>query len=287
VTTRPSAWSPDGRRGSPRGSPMSSARSPALRSRSTPELKRSTADSPRSRAAAWYSSWVVTGRLSAALSRSSARRSRSSASRSRTSASTARTNGGPAPDGVAAWPGPLRRPGAWPLADPRRSGSGRLTVPGVTGCRRPTAEGPFAELAWEVSVDAGSRPVRPRPCRRPVMAASLPYRPGTHENLEDCPTEVHDLRAQLETRPVTDQAKGLLIAQHRVHLRGCLPGARRGAQHENRKLRDTARSMVDGRPSRLVVSRDAGDTPPGRPRRRPRSGLTAYDVKPLKVMCRA
>jgi len=78
------------------------------------------------------------------------------------------------------------------------------------------------------------------------MAASLPYRTGAHESLEDCQTEVQDLLAQAETRPVIDQAKGLLIAKH-----GCTPERAfqmlaEASQRENRKLRDIARAMVEG-----------------------------------------
>jgi len=78
------------------------------------------------------------------------------------------------------------------------------------------------------------------------MVASLPYRPGTHENLEDCQTEVQDLRAQLETRPVIDQAKGLLIAKHGCTSERAFQLLAEASQRENRKLRDIARAMVDG-----------------------------------------
>jgi hypothetical protein len=47
------------------------------------------------------------------------------------------------------------------------------------------------------------------------MAASLPHRTGSYEKLEDCQTEVQDLRAQVQTRPEIKQAKGSLIAKHR------------------------------------------------------------------------
>jgi AmiR/NasT family two-component response regulator len=82
------------------------------------------------------------------------------------------------------------------------------------------------------------------------MATFLPEK-GTsapaesHTDLEDCQSEVADLKAALTTRPVIDQAKGILMAE-----RGCTPeeafallsGA---SQRDNRKVRDIARAMVD------------------------------------------
>jgi AmiR/NasT family two-component response regulator len=50
------------------------------------------------------------------------------------------------------------------------------------------------------------------------MAALLPESARPHESLDDCRDEVQDLRAALKSRPVIDQAKGMLIAEH-----GCTP----------------------------------------------------------------
>jgi len=65
-------------------------------------------------------------------------------------------------------------------------------------------------------------------------------------DLDECHDEVADLRAALETRPVIDQAKGMLIAEH-----GCSPDEAfdmisTASQRNNRKVRDIARAMVDG-----------------------------------------
>ena len=76
------------------------------------------------------------------------------------------------------------------------------------------------------------------------MTASIPGRAEPHENLNDCEDEVEDLRAALESRPVIDQAKGMLIAEH-----GCSPAEAfqmisHASQRENRKVRDIAEAMV-------------------------------------------
>jgi AmiR/NasT family two-component response regulator len=67
-----------------------------------------------------------------------------------------------------------------------------------------------------------------------------------HSSLDDCQDEVDDLRTAMETRPVIDQAKGVLIAE-----RGCSPEEAFGmlsaaSQRDNRKVRDIARAIVDG-----------------------------------------
>ena len=77
------------------------------------------------------------------------------------------------------------------------------------------------------------------------MAAPLPDNAEPHDTLEDCEDEVHHLRAALRSRPVIEQAKGMLIAEH-----GCSPDAAfqmisHASQRENRKVRDVAEAMVD------------------------------------------
>jgi AmiR/NasT family two-component response regulator len=82
------------------------------------------------------------------------------------------------------------------------------------------------------------------------MATFLPEKDTSapaesHTELEDCQSEVEDLKAALTTRPVIDQAKGILMAE-----RGCtaeeafalLSGA---SQRDNRKVRDIARAIVE------------------------------------------
>jgi response regulator NasT len=81
------------------------------------------------------------------------------------------------------------------------------------------------------------------------MATFLPEK-GTsapaesHTDLEDCQSEVEDLKAALTTRPVIDQAKGILMAE-----RGCTPDEAfdllsNASQRDNRKVRDIARAIV-------------------------------------------
>ena len=78
------------------------------------------------------------------------------------------------------------------------------------------------------------------------MTAFTPDDASTvHADLDDCNDEVEDLRATLRSRPVIDQAKGILIAE-----RGCTPDEAfdmlcAASQRENRKVRDIAEAMVD------------------------------------------
>jgi len=73
-----------------------------------------------------------------------------------------------------------------------------------------------------------------------------------HTDLDHCQEEVEDLRNALETRPVIDQAKGVLIARH-----GCTPDEAfdmlcTASQRNNRKVREIAAGIVstmqDGAP---------------------------------------
>ena len=78
------------------------------------------------------------------------------------------------------------------------------------------------------------------------MAALVPDSSSSPDGLEDCQDEVRDLRAALVTRPVIEQAKGMLIAN-----RGCSPDEAfqmltDASQRSNRKLREVAKAMVDG-----------------------------------------
>ena len=76
------------------------------------------------------------------------------------------------------------------------------------------------------------------------MATFAPEDRPVHTALDDCQEEVDDLRAALESRPVIDQAKGVLVARH-----GCTPDKAfellaRASQRENRKVRDLAADVV-------------------------------------------
>jgi response regulator NasT len=97
------------------------------------------------------------------------------------------------------------------------------------------------------------------------MATFLPEK-GTsapaesHTDLEDCQSEVEDLKAALTSRPVIDQAKGILMAE-----RGCSPEEAftmlsNASQRDNRKVRDIARALVDS------ASQGAQQEPAGRRR---------------------
>jgi GAF domain-containing protein len=52
------------------------------------------------------------------------------------------------------------------------------------------------------------------------------------------------LREALTSREVIEQAKGILMAQHRVDANAAFDLLRERSQHENRKLRDVAREIV-------------------------------------------
>ena len=65
-------------------------------------------------------------------------------------------------------------------------------------------------------------------------------------DLDKCREEVVDLRAALETQPVIDQAKGLLIAEHGCSADEAFGMLAAASQRHNRKVRDIARAMVDG-----------------------------------------
>ena len=78
------------------------------------------------------------------------------------------------------------------------------------------------------------------------MTTFMPGDTSRHSELDACQQEVDQLREALDTRPVIDQAKGMLIARH-----GCSPEAAfdmlsAASQRENRKLRDVAEAMVQG-----------------------------------------
>jgi hypothetical protein len=79
----------------------------------------------------------------------------------------------------------------------------------------------------------------------------------------DTADEIAHLHRALQSQPVIEQAKGLLMAQH-----GCTPDEAfalltQASQRENRKLRDVARAMIDGSSSgavdRRVLAADARD----------------------------
>jgi two-component system, response regulator / RNA-binding antiterminator len=78
------------------------------------------------------------------------------------------------------------------------------------------------------------------------MTTFVPGDKSRHTHLDACQQENEQLREALGTRPVIDQAKGMLIARH-----GCSPDEAfrmlsAASQRENRKLREVATAMVEG-----------------------------------------
>jgi two-component system, response regulator / RNA-binding antiterminator len=67
-----------------------------------------------------------------------------------------------------------------------------------------------------------------------------------HSDLDACQQEVDQLREALGTRPVIDQAKGMLIARHGCSPEEAFQMLSAASQRENRKLRDVAEAMVEG-----------------------------------------
>jgi AmiR/NasT family two-component response regulator len=69
---------------------------------------------------------------------------------------------------------------------------------------------------------------------------------ATHIDLEDCQDEVDDLRAALRSRPVIDQAKGILMSERGCTANEAFEMLSAASQRGNEKLRDVARRIVDG-----------------------------------------
>jgi len=67
-----------------------------------------------------------------------------------------------------------------------------------------------------------------------------------HSALDACQREVDQLREALSTRPVIDQAKGMLIARHGCSPEQAFQMLSAASQRENRKVRDVAEAMVEG-----------------------------------------
>lgn len=69
--------------------------------------------------------------------------------------------------------------------------------------------------------------------------------PGSEEELQRLRTLVDHLRAALESRPVIEQAKGVLMARERCTPEEAFEALRRASQRENRRVRDLARDLVE------------------------------------------
>jgi response regulator NasT len=84
------------------------------------------------------------------------------------------------------------------------------------------------------------------------MTTFTPGDKSRHTALDACQQEVDQLREALGTRPVIDQAKGMLIASHGCSPEEAFQMLSAASQRENRKLREVAEAMVDG-----AVERDS------------------------------
>jgi response regulator NasT len=70
-------------------------------------------------------------------------------------------------------------------------------------------------------------------------------RDGTEQtDLAEARLEIHHLRAALATRPVIDQAKGILMAQHRCSPERAFEMLTEASQRDNRKVSDLAADIV-------------------------------------------
>ena len=78
------------------------------------------------------------------------------------------------------------------------------------------------------------------------MTTFIPGDKSRHTSLDACQQEVDQLRDALDTRPVIDQAKGMLIARHGCSAEEAFEMLSAASQRENRKLRDVAVAMVQG-----------------------------------------
>jgi AmiR/NasT family two-component response regulator len=71
-----------------------------------------------------------------------------------------------------------------------------------------------------------------------------------HTDVEECQDEVEDLRATLETRPVIDQAKGILVGQRHCTPDEAFAMLTEASQRSNRKIRDVAQAIVQAESQR-------------------------------------
>ena len=71
--------------------------------------------------------------------------------------------------------------------------------------------------------------------------------PGrNYASLDDCEAEVAHLRAAMASRPVIDQAKGMLMATHGIGPDDAFAKLKDASMRSNRKLHDIAEAMVEG-----------------------------------------
>jgi len=78
-----------------------------------------------------------------------------------------------------------------------------------------------------------------------TTSSSKPLDSGRqHTDVDECQEEVEDLRTVLESRPVIDQAKGILVAQQHCSADDAFAMLAEASQKSNRKLRDVAQAIV-------------------------------------------
>ena len=80
------------------------------------------------------------------------------------------------------------------------------------------------------------------------MSTTPPSKPldsgRRHTDVDECQDEVEDLRATLESRPVIDLAKGILVGKQHCTPEEAFGMLTEASQRSNRKLRDVAQEMV-------------------------------------------
>ena len=101
---------------------------------------------------------------------------------------------------------------------------------------------------FDVLVRGGSSVASLREQQGAIISANSSSKPlvSTHQHtdVDECQEEVEDLRSALETRPVIDQAKGILIGQHHCTPDEAFAMLAEASQRSNRKLRDVAQAIV-------------------------------------------
>ena len=89
------------------------------------------------------------------------------------------------------------------------------------------------------------------------MATFVPPEPARHTDLDRCQEEVDDLRKTLATRPVIDQAKGVLMARHDCTPDEAFEMLTDASQRANVKVREIA--------ARIISTMQDGANDPRRP----------------------
>ena len=77
-------------------------------------------------------------------------------------------------------------------------------------------------------------------------------------SMEDCEAEVLSLKRKLETLPIIEQAKGILMGAQGCTEDEAFDLLRRASQRENRKLRDIAAGVVHNVQRRAAAKQGNG-----------------------------